>query len=407
MLARPGEALLSGVLVLAMGVGPLTTYAVTALSPSITEQLGVSRTGLGALATTVFAVAAFCSLIGARATVAFGSRAVLLTLFGIAALAVTIVATSRSYDGLLVGVGLSGLAQSMSNPATNEVVSTRTQPERRGTIIGLKQSGVQMSQALAGLSLPALALLVGWRGAVAATGVIVASGLALSVLVLPRRPRRIGRARARNVALRSLPGAVWWLGGYTALMAAALQATNVYLPLFAYQRLHLGSATAGLTVAVVGMVGVGARIVWGRLSAAWADPKGLMLITAGGSALSVVLILCAEVTHETWLVWPGAALDGATALASSVVVTVCVVRWLRGAALSTATGVLAICMYTGFALGPLGFGLLVDYTHDYVVGFWLLVGLFAGAGLLTLRWNGYKTPPLGALAHEAELAGEQ
>ncbi len=89
-----------------MGVGPISLYALSALSPLVIDELHLSRSHFGSLATIAFAVGAVGSVAAARATNALGSRYVLLALFVAAGLAVAIVATARSLLWLFVGVAL-------------------------------------------------------------------------------------------------------------------------------------------------------------------------------------------------------------------------------------------------------------------------------------------------------------
>lgn len=109
-------------------------------------------------------------------------------------------------------------------------------------------------------------------------------------------------------------------------MAAGMQATNVYLPLFSYQRIGLGTTAAGLTVAVVGGIGLTSRIVWGRVSGRRATRvQALLLGLAAASAGAATLLVLAQLTGQAWWVWAAAAIDGASAVAANVVVAIAVV----------------------------------------------------------------------------------
>ena len=369
---------------LAMGAGPISLYALSALSPLVIDELHLSRSQLGSLATVTFVVGAVGSMAAARATNTFGSRYVLVALFVAAGLAVGIVAAARSLLWLFVGVAVSGWAQSMSNPATNDLISVFVPSPRQGVLIGIKQSGVQMSQFLAGIALPTAALILGWRGAIAITATLAFAGWGLTLRGVPRLA---SASHTHGEQHQRLPFEVWWLSGYMFLMAAALQATNVYLPLFSYQRLGFGTTTAGLTVAAVGGMGLLARIFWGRVSGQAGNSRTLLMGMAVASVIAAVLLLGAQTTGRAWWVWAAATLDGTTAVAANVVVVVTVIRWMDRRTVSTASGVLAVAMYLGFAVGPLSFGLLVDDFGGYTAA-WTAVGIvYAAAAVVIIIWQ--------------------
>ena len=63
-----------------------------------------------------------------------------------------------STDVLIVGAGLSGIAQSFPNGVTNRILLERVPDIKRIGWVGIEQSGVQVSQLVASLSFPVLAL---------------------------------------------------------------------------------------------------------------------------------------------------------------------------------------------------------------------------------------------------------
>ena len=78
--------------------------------------------------------------------------------------------------------------------------------------------------------------------------------------------------------------------------------------------------------------------------------------------------MLAQLTGQAWWVWAAAAVDGASAVAANVVVAIAVVGGMDRRVVSTASGVVAVAMYLGFASGPLSFGLLVDNFGGYNLG---------------------------------------
>ena len=68
--------------------------------------------------------------------------------------------------------------------------------------------------------------------------------MALTQRYVPAAPGRAAAAVTRKAA-EPLPYDVWVLLLYGLVAGAALQATNVYLPLFAFEQVSFSAATAG------------------------------------------------------------------------------------------------------------------------------------------------------------------
>src|SRR4029078_1174310 len=74
----------------------------------------------------------------------------------------------------VAAVAFLGAAQGPRTPASAHILSQRVPREWFGTVFSLKQTGVPIGFALAGVVFPALLELVGWRGAsLAAAGRLV------------------------------------------------------------------------------------------------------------------------------------------------------------------------------------------------------------------------------------------
>ncbi|MEX5295413.1 MFS transporter [Kocuria sp. CPCC 205268] len=173
----PGAHLML-VLTATMAVGPLLTHSLSAMSPLVIEDLELTEAQFGLLATTTFFVAALAAVRTGRWADRLSARALLLVMFVGAALAMLLTAAAPGYAVLLLAMVVSGLGQVMANPATNRLIRLHVPAARRASWLGVKQAGVQASQLVAGLTFPALGLLLGWRIAV-----LVAVGVVLLLLV--------------------------------------------------------------------------------------------------------------------------------------------------------------------------------------------------------------------------------
>lgn len=373
-----GPGLLS-ILLGAVAVGPLLLYGLSATSEEIITDLGINEAQFGLLATICFACAAVGNATLGRLADRHSDLALMTAIFLISAVALGLAGVPGGYLVLIVAAGLSGVAQSFTNGVTNRILLERVPADRRIGWVGVKQSGVQVSQLVASLSFPLLAVLVGWRGTA-----LLAALLPLLLLVLtwrilravpllhPTRDASPSVDAAQEGSTRR-PGAVWALAAFGCLNGIGVQATNVYLPLFAVRELDFSLVLGGTTAAVAGVVGVTARIGWARVMARGTSGPLLLLILALTALTGVAAFLGADATGWAPLLWTAVVLHGASALGVSVVLMSVLLRSIPSAKMASSSGVVTAGMFTGFAIGPLGMGLLISSGGGFTLG-WLAVG---------------------------------
>lgn len=400
---RPGAHLML-VLTATMAVGPLLTHSLSAMSPLVIADLELTEAQFGLLATTTFFVAAVTAVRTGRWADRLAARTLLVVMFGGAALAMLLTAAAPGYAVLLAAMVLSGLGQVMANPATNRLIRLHVPAGRRASWLGIKQAGVQASQLVAGLTFPALGLLLGWR-----TAVLVAVGAVLLLLVhgwwtVPdnhpgtpvARPSRTTspsgtttpfRSRTAGAAARPpMPGAVRAYAAAAALTGLGAQAANVYLPLYAHRELGLDVVAAGATVSVSALVGIASRVLWARvMDRPGADGFVLLAGMALGAAASAVLLVLAPLHPGlAWAVWPAAVLHGGAALAVSVVVMSAAMRAVPADRVGASTGVVTMGLYAGFCAGPLALGGLLQLTGSFAVGWGVVLVCYLACAALAV-----------------------
>lgn len=384
-----------------MAVCTFLPYALGALGPFITDDLGITRTKLGSLTTVTYAVGGALSPVAGPLVDRFGGRRALAVSFAAGGLGMAVAAaTGRHYGGLVVGSAVFGISVAFGNPATNELAARSVAAGRHGLVTGVKQSGVQVGAFLAGLVLPGVAGAWGWRPALAGCALLGVAGLVLARLYVPRpsgvasgRPvssngAPTGGARADGApALRRpmLGRAVNRLTVYALLMGFGVGAVGAYLPLYAVEELGFSREAAGLTAAVMGLVGIGARVGWGRRQDRTTKPvmRSLGTLAAGSVVASGAMALATSL--GSGLLWVGAALFGATAVAWNALGMLSIVRDVDVSVAGRASGRVLMGFYLGFLVGPVSFGWAVDHV-GYDAGWVAVTAGFAVATALTLRW---------------------
>ena len=389
---HPGKPLLA-ILLAAVGIGPLLIYGLNAVSDLVITELGISTAQFGLLATVCFAA-------GTIGNAAFGGltdkqpdNRLLVVVFSLAALALVLAAIPGGYVLLLVASGLAGLAQSFPNGVTNRILAQRVPEKQRIGWIGIKQSGVQVSQLVASLGFPALAAWIGWHGA-SLIGAVLAGLLGVvavrvlnTVPFLPAAPVAAGPSQSRPgpaAAPANTRFLIYALAAFGFVNGMGVQATNVYLSLFAVRELDFSLLLGGLAAAAAGAIGVAARVGWGRMMSRGTAAPPLLLLLAVLALAGAVVFETAGATGSPALLWAAVALHGASALGVSVVLMAAVVRSVPASSIGVATGLVTAGQFGGFTVGPLAMGALIGSSGGFTMGWSAVAGTYLVCVLLAV-----------------------
>jgi sugar phosphate permease len=241
-----------------------------------------------------------------------------------------------------------------------------------------------------GLTVPLLALTLGWRGALSVIGwVTLGVGLLAWLLYREHPDAHAGQAsnRAGGVGFGTLlRNRNLMLLCATTIFLAAVQLSLVgFMVLFLNERLGYDVAVAGSLLALAQTGGVVGRIGWGLVSDSFfgGQRKAVMMLIAGGSAL------CAFSLSLLGPGVPGFVLPlllistGLTAIGWNGINMTFVAELAGRSASGTAAGLNLTGSYLGVLFGPPLFGLLVDSTGSYVPAF-LAAGLLGLVALLLI-----------------------
>ncbi len=374
MSGAPPRAVLPGLAVAVVGVLP--SFLLGALALQAGRDLHFGAAGLGGATTAFFVVSALGSVpLGRLADRLGGQTAMRASALGSAACLLGVALLARSYLSLLLILVAGGMANSLAQPAVNAFLAGRVAQRRQGLVFGVKQSAIPVAVLLSGLSLPLVALTVGWRFAFAA-GALLAVGAALAVSVAARVPAApVAPAPERPRVRRLAP-----LGAAAALGAFSGTALGAFLVTAAVAA-DVSEGRAGVLLALGSLaslvVRVGAGWLADRTSSEGLLPTvGLLAVGTLGFALLAVqtpwaLVLGTLVAFAAGWGWPG--------LFNFAVVS------RHPSAAAAATGITQTGVYVGAGVGPLLFGLIVQ--HVSLPGAWLAAAGSAGlAAIIVAAW---------------------
>jgi MFS transporter, FSR family, fosmidomycin resistance protein len=377
-----------GLVGLAHGASHFFQVLLPPLFPLLKVEFKVSYAELGMMMMVFYVISGVFQTVAGFAVDRFGARRVLL--FGIAmiSLPALLMAVAPGFWVLVLCVALAGLGNSVFHPSDFTILNWRVDPRRLGHAFSVHGISGSLGWAAAPLTVTALGVAFGWRGAVftaGACGLVLLAALYASRRILATEPDSGGRAadgsRPRRAAgglvpLLTLP--VWLCFGYFLLLAMALSGLQSFaIPaLMDFSQVTLTNATMALTCYFLGNT-VGTLA--GGFAAGWTNRHDL--VAAGGmSSGAVLFFLVASGLVVAWWVIPVFVLagfsSGITGPSRDLIV--------RGATTKGATGRVYGFVYsgldTGSALAPVLLGYLLDHGRPAGVFMFIGVTLLLGVG---------------------------
>ncbi len=253
-----------------LGIQVMISISVISLSvmmPVVAKDLAIDPKLVGLFVATTYVIAAGIALAAAGPVVRFGAvrisqLALLMAAIGLALNSTGLVAAT------ILAVMFIGVAQGPINPASAHVLSQRVPREYFGAVFSLKQTGVPIGFALAGIIFPQLLGWVGWRGAsLVAAGAAVLTALVVELL-RPGLDTRVSEGKAgpgiwHSIRFVMAHPQLRVLGCSAFVYVVAQHTFTFYLVTYLYEHCHLTIVQAGGLLSASQFVGTVVRLVSG------------------------------------------------------------------------------------------------------------------------------------------------
>jgi ACS family hexuronate transporter-like MFS transporter len=361
-----------------LGIGPLGAFFKEDLGITSAEVgLVMSAAALGYLITQV-PIGWVVDRTGARWPMGIGEL--------IAGLAMAAIYFSPGYGALLGLVFLTGLGCGFLPPSTTQAVILWFPQRERATVMGVKQTAVNLGGILAAATLPIVARAWGWRAGFLVLG-LTAIVVGIACLLLYREPSRpatdaAGAAPVAAVSLHEIAiNREIWLVAMGAFFLNWVEMAMIgHFVLYLTKALLLPVVAAGGLLAMAEVAGAVARPVSGWVSdrAFGGRRKPVFMFFGVTSAVMSVVMALAGPHLGAWL-YPVVFVLGIGAVGfGGVYLTLLSELGGRGGA-AKAAGLGSTIAIGGSILGPPSFGYIVDVSGSYTLA-WLSL---AAAGALS------------------------
>lgn len=383
-----------GSVAMTTAVQTLTAFSVAAfsvLAPVAAPDLGVPPARVGILVSIFFCAAIVSGLLSGALSRRYGPVATLR-------ICVLLVAV-----GLGIGAGahmvliasyaiLAGVAHGAVNPVSSQVLAQAVPPGQRSFMFSIKQTGVPMGSAVAGVLLPLLLLAMPWQQALiclAVASLCLLPGLRPFYMLFDgdrqaTAPIRFTGVRESFSEIAANPRILQLVLAATVFAFVQLAVTT-FLIIYLHIELGYSLVAAGAVFSAMSVASVVGRILWGWIADRTGKPRKVL---AALGFLMGACCLAGGLFSDAWPSWAVtaiAAIWGASAVAWNGVFLAEIARLSPPGKVAGMTSCVQAIFFTGSLVGTPVFGALADGVGSFAPCYLALALLPTACGAALLR----------------------
>jgi len=364
-------------------------YAWGPLGPYLKESLSLNSVQIGSFVSILYLAAVVVSIPSGMSVDRWGVKINLFICLMLMGGAMTFASFAKSYLSLITLIALSGVSYGMINPLASKGLNLWFDKNSRATAFGIRQMGVTLGGAIAGVLLIYLAQLKNWNLAVLSVG-LVSIGIGIIGLFFyknpPDGPESIsigGKEPSQKASITDLVKNRNLLLTCMVMALLGLGQTSIsaFMVLYLKEHLNFPVILAGSFLTVTMISGGVGRVFWGVMSDKLFK----------GQRLPVMKIVCAVATVSSlaacfWIPRLSpfffilvAICWGLSYLGFQGVATVLLVEASGPELAGRATGFGITIAWSGLALGPVIYGMIVSFGYPYA---WLFVAITSFVAIL-------------------------
>jgi MFS family permease len=349
----------------------MAMIAPSVMAPVAAVELGVSPQGIGWFVALEYLFAmlsglACGALIGRFGPVRVCQISVCLAAAGLAA------GTGAVLPAVFAAAGLIGSGYGLVNPVSSHILASAAPPRMMSLIFSVKQTGVPVGGALAGVLVPPLVLALSWRWSAVAVALLC---LSVALVIQPARAADAAAQRGNGTGsaadffaplgmVFSNPP-VLELAIVSMIFGSAQLALIAYFVSYLNLELGYGLVAAGLIYSSAHAAGIVGRIAWGAVADRWLSPRSMLGLLGVMMALSGVGVAGFSADWPLSAVILVSALFGASAVGWNGVYLAEVARLAPPSQVGMFTGGTQFFTFIGALAAPPLFGFVVGLAGSY------------------------------------------
>lgn len=382
------DAEVIGLISVAHGTSHFYHLILAPLFPWLKVEFGLSYAELGFLMTMFFIVSTIMQAAAGFWVDHSGPLKVLFFGVGMLAISAVVLAFSNGYWTLLIGACLAGLGNGVFHPADYTLINRRVSPDRVAHAYSMHGVSGALGWAVSPAVLVAVTTLYDWR-----TALLVASLIACVILIIlfarrhilmgSQEQRDIEESARKNTTVWSFDflkfPMVWMCWGFFFLSALALSGVQSFAPTAMQLLYDLPIALTTTAYTSYMLASAGGMFIGGFIAVRAQFPERVIAVgLVLGSAISILIAMT--------------LVSGSAMMTLFTVMGFCVGiagpsrdLMIRSATPKEASGRVFGIVYSGLdsglAIGPLMFGLLMDWKM--VPGVFIMIAVFLIMALFT------------------------
>ena len=374
----------------------MASLAVSVFAPQAAVDLGVAPSTIGIYASVTYIGAMLGSLVAGGFILRYGAMRFTQIVMLICAVGL-VFCIGGHWAWFLLSALVFGMGYGPTTPASSYLLAQNTPKHSWSLLFSIKQTGVPLGGALAGLLVPWLLIYFDWRSVTLLLVCTIMIGVGIlepfrrrfDVSTVPKQSLITGNivAPLKLVLSRS----DLRLLVIASFCFSSTQQTFVYF-LVTYLQIGVGWTTqaAGMGLSILGVAAIFGRIGWGALADKLGYSQQLLGLLALAMAAAIIGAAFFSVSWPTWLVLTVCAVFGATGASWNGIYLAQITRSVAPEEVGHATGAALFVTFAGVVITPPLFGLAVNMTTGFTVPllFLGLLSIVIGGALLTKTATG-------------------
>jgi len=351
------------------------------LYPFIQNEFGLSRAQVGLITSLMSIGTAIAVILAGWLTDTFGvKRTVAITLFILTA---SILTFPLAYSFLIILglVVIIGIVLSPIAPAMTRAVIDWFPIRIRAFVMSVRLMGIPIAGALTAAVLPTLAVVTGWRMAVAVTGLLVLIIAIAFILLYRDAPQDAQAVYKFNLATlktmlwnRGLVITIIWGATFIGFQFVILS----YFMLFLIEELKVSTIMAGTLLAIAQVSSIIARVLWGAISDFIFRGRRIVVLSFTGF-LTILWMLGASLMGmgvPSITVYLMAVVIGISTLSFHGVLITLIGEQAEPGQVGATLGVATTAINVSMIVMPPLFGYLIDISSSYRLA-WMVTAAVA------------------------------
>ncbi|MFH0769538.1 MAG: MFS transporter [Chloroflexota bacterium] len=295
----------------------------------------------------------------------------------------------------LIFMALAGMGMGCLMPSTTKAVLVWFPAKERATAMGFKQTAVNVGGIITAVTLPAVALAIGWHYGFLGIGIIAVVIGVVSFILYKQPPQDINSSTSSEPANGSRPRPsvrevfksreIWLIIGAGMCLNAVEFSAMAYFVLYLKESLFIAVVTAGFLLAFLETGGVFGKPISGFISDRifhGRRKKVFIVLCVIAFAMGMILFVLPQGT-PSWLIIPISLVFGFGAIGWGGLNLTLIGEFAGRELAGTVTGMAVVFLMLANMAGPPIFGYIVDSTGSYRMA-WLFLAILAALAAVFL-----------------------